>query len=640
MPVELIARYNPKGGAKRLQDLEDANVLTVWKEPVRVATTGNITLSGRQVIDGVSLVPTNRVLVKDQTTGSQNGIYECRDSTWFRTSDADHSDKLRGGTVVAVWEGTANGGKRLRLQTNSVVLDTTAQVWVDDGASGMASLSGATFVGDITAPRVGVNATAWSTVEKFRVNTPTAADVLAASVMSSTGATHKPLVLQGPAGMSGNYLEAQTSTGSVVASLSAAGSFLASSIRTGSSPATTGALRLSAGEGLNWRNTAGNADVAGWSLNSSDELQHGAPVVPNADATRYLGTTSRRYTYVHSVRAEINSTGSFGAGEYFRVGTPSTVDVLANVTVSTDVGSNKAMVLQQRPAQSATMVEVQTSAGSPVFTIGVNGATTVASLDAGSGTITTTGTSNAANFIASSSVRIGASPAATGALRMSSTGQMNWRNVAGTGDIGGFASNASDQLTTGADFIPSSDALRALGVSTSRWASAAIANSVSVGSTVAASGLMRFPSNSTVLAVRNAAGTADITAFSVNSSNVITVGGSNQGGVTIGTVGGGTGATTITSAGGITLSAPTGITVTDSHNLLFGTTTGTKLGTTALQKMALWGNTPVVRPTGWALPTGTLTRTTFDPSTASLTDVAQRLAALVTDLTTIGAIGS
>tara|TARA_Y100000114_G_scaffold85767_1_gene79270 strand:- start:48 stop:2252 length:2205 start_codon:yes stop_codon:yes gene_type:complete len=57
------------------------------KEAARVATTANITLSGTQTIDGVSVVADNRVLVKNQSTASQNGLYLCKASTWVRTDD-------------------------------------------------------------------------------------------------------------------------------------------------------------------------------------------------------------------------------------------------------------------------------------------------------------------------------------------------------------------------------------------------------------------------------------------------------------------------------------------------------------------------------------------------------------------------
>jgi hypothetical protein len=59
------------------------------KASVVVATTANITLSGTQTIDGVAVSVGDRVLVKDQSTASQNGIYLCASSTWTRTTDAD-----------------------------------------------------------------------------------------------------------------------------------------------------------------------------------------------------------------------------------------------------------------------------------------------------------------------------------------------------------------------------------------------------------------------------------------------------------------------------------------------------------------------------------------------------------------------
>jgi len=53
------------------------------------ATTANITLSGPQTIDGVSVIAGDRVLVKNQTTQAQNGIYVAAASTWSRAADMD-----------------------------------------------------------------------------------------------------------------------------------------------------------------------------------------------------------------------------------------------------------------------------------------------------------------------------------------------------------------------------------------------------------------------------------------------------------------------------------------------------------------------------------------------------------------------
>ena len=57
------------------------------KDSVKVATTANITLSGTQTIDGVAISADERVLCKDQSTASQNGIYLCKAGSWARADD-------------------------------------------------------------------------------------------------------------------------------------------------------------------------------------------------------------------------------------------------------------------------------------------------------------------------------------------------------------------------------------------------------------------------------------------------------------------------------------------------------------------------------------------------------------------------
>ena len=58
------------------------------KDSCKVATTANITLANTQTVDGVSLAANDRVLVKDQSTSSQNGLYKVVDGgSWTRTDD-------------------------------------------------------------------------------------------------------------------------------------------------------------------------------------------------------------------------------------------------------------------------------------------------------------------------------------------------------------------------------------------------------------------------------------------------------------------------------------------------------------------------------------------------------------------------
>lgn len=135
--------------ALMLDNLPDA-----WtKRSVRVATTANITLSGTQTIDGIAVVAGDRVLVKDQSTASQNGIYIVAAGTWSRSADADTISKLAG-SVVAVDSGTTNGGLRFdtdlkstdTLGTTNVVfsriVDTAYTIPVSQGGTGSTTLTG------------------------------------------------------------------------------------------------------------------------------------------------------------------------------------------------------------------------------------------------------------------------------------------------------------------------------------------------------------------------------------------------------------------------------------------------------------------------------------------------------------------
>ena len=88
--------------AQPVQDTDLCNKLYVdaaivgisWKEPVRTASTANLTLSGTQTVDGVALVAGDRVLVKDQSTQANNGIYVVAAGAWSRAPDADTWDEL------------------------------------------------------------------------------------------------------------------------------------------------------------------------------------------------------------------------------------------------------------------------------------------------------------------------------------------------------------------------------------------------------------------------------------------------------------------------------------------------------------------------------------------------------------------
>jgi len=77
------------------------------KASCRAATVANITLSGAQTIDGVALIAGDRVLVKDQSTAANNGIYVVAAGSWTRSPDADTWAELVG-AFTFVEDGTVN----------------------------------------------------------------------------------------------------------------------------------------------------------------------------------------------------------------------------------------------------------------------------------------------------------------------------------------------------------------------------------------------------------------------------------------------------------------------------------------------------------------------------------------------------
>ena len=98
------------------------------KAAVRAATTASISLSGTQTVDGVSVEAGDRVLVKDQSAASENGIYDVGAGPWVRSSDMDELapvDEVNG-AYTFVQEGTENAGKGF-VQTGSV-----SDIGVDD----------------------------------------------------------------------------------------------------------------------------------------------------------------------------------------------------------------------------------------------------------------------------------------------------------------------------------------------------------------------------------------------------------------------------------------------------------------------------------------------------------------------------
>lgn len=130
--------------ADSFQPVAGQTTVESWKSPCAVATTGNITLSGEQTIDGV-LTSSSRVLVKDQTTASENGIMVSGPGAWTRATDADSGPELEG-AAVGVTQGTTQQNTVWLQTSDNINLGTTAIAWqqIGFGFSGISGSTGAT----------------------------------------------------------------------------------------------------------------------------------------------------------------------------------------------------------------------------------------------------------------------------------------------------------------------------------------------------------------------------------------------------------------------------------------------------------------------------------------------------------------
>lgn len=166
------------------------------KASVRAATTADITLSGAQTIDGVAVIAGDRVLVKDQTTGANNGLYTVVDpGAWTRTDDANTSAEVTSGMLVPVTEGTVNGDSLWQLTTNDpITLATTALVFQRDvrvipGAGSSGFTAGGIPFGDANAAlNIDAASLSWdNTLKQLSISSANVTPFVVAS--SSTNAT-------------------------------------------------------------------------------------------------------------------------------------------------------------------------------------------------------------------------------------------------------------------------------------------------------------------------------------------------------------------------------------------------------------------------------------------------------------------
>jgi hypothetical protein len=178
-----LVKRDANGNAKVATPTDDAHIATKAyvdaarsgldvKASVRVASVAPVAiataLEAGDVIDGVTLVAGDRVLLKDQSTASENGIYVAVASgagVASRAADADTSAEVTTGMFTFVSEGTVNADSGFVLTTNdTITLGTTGLTFVQfSGAGQITAGDGLTKSGNTlnvvgTAARITANA--------------------------------------------------------------------------------------------------------------------------------------------------------------------------------------------------------------------------------------------------------------------------------------------------------------------------------------------------------------------------------------------------------------------------------------------------------------------------------------------------
>ena len=168
-----------------------------WKHSARAATTANITLSGIQTIDGVTLIAGDRVLVKNQTSAAQNGIYVVNASAWTRATDMDIAAEFENSSVVPVAEGAVNKDSMWQLITDgTITVGTTALTFQSFNISPYIAGTGITVTGNTISINTTTAVATTSTAGFMSAADKTKLDGIAVGATNYTHpATHAPSII-------------------------------------------------------------------------------------------------------------------------------------------------------------------------------------------------------------------------------------------------------------------------------------------------------------------------------------------------------------------------------------------------------------------------------------------------------------
>jgi len=266
-----------------------------WKDAALAATTTNITLSGEQTIDGI-LTSSSRILVKNQTTASQNGVYVSSSGTWTRATDVSTGTEILGAALF-VQEGGSNANTAWVVSnTSAITVGTTSINFTQFG-------SGATYT-------AGTGLTLLA--NQFSL-TNSSVTVSAGTGLSGGGTVS----LGGTITLSNSGVTSLTGTANQINVSSASGSVtlsLPSTINvntTGSAASITGTYSGSL-TSTQVTNALGFTPYAPFVATLTTASTRTSTTTPSMDATLVTGTLVQGATYSFSANLACSSTGAGG----------------------------------------------------------------------------------------------------------------------------------------------------------------------------------------------------------------------------------------------------------------------------------------------------------------------------------------
>jgi len=406
-----------------------------WKQPVACATLTNITLSGLQTIDGYTTLAGDRVIVKNQTTTANNGIYIASSGAWSRSSDANTWNELVS-AIAFVEYGSQAGSAWFCTVTPGGTLGTTPVTWSQFTTSATYSAgTGLTLTGfTFSITNIGTAGTYGSasavpvfvTNAQGQVTSVTNTSIAIANTQVSGLGTMSTQNANSVA-ITGGSINGTTIGGSSAASIN--GTIItATSSFSGSGSGLTGTA-----SGLSIGGNAATATSAGSVTNSITFNNSGSGA---ASGTTYNGSVAQTISY-NTVGAP-STTGS-GASGTWGINITGNSATVTNGVYTTGSYSNPSWITSilgsiVSGAVASATTATNVAGGATGSLLYQSGASTTTSLALGTTNYVLTAGATAPQYVAQSTLSVGSATTATTATNLAggAASQIPYQTASGT----------------------------------------------------------------------------------------------------------------------------------------------------------------------------------------------------------------